>query len=118
MIKPIIDGKAKSFEVTDTATDTYNKWIQERVSKSVWVDCESWYRKDKTGTNIAIFPGPLALFWWKLRKPCWDHFVSVGSERWNKERKQGVFMIWAMASLLLAASIAALFRLGTATVSV
>jgi hypothetical protein len=110
LIKPLIEGKAKSFEVTNAATDDYNKWIQRRVGDTVWVDCESWYRRDRTGKNVAIFPGSVTLFWWKLRKPCWDHFICVGAERWAKERRTGAFVKWAMASLLLAASVSALFR--------
>lgn len=88
------------------------------MGDSVWVDCESWYRRDKTGKNVAIFPGPVTLFWWKLRKPCWDHLICVGAEKWTRERRQGAVLKWAMASLLLAASVATLFRFNVVTVGV
>jgi hypothetical protein len=113
MLKPIIEGKIKSLEVTDAATDNYNKWIEERMTSRVWQDCESWYRLNKVGRNIAIFPGPMALFWWKLRQPRWDHFISVGRERWAKEKGSPVVVMkWAL--LLLGVSV---FMINMITVS-
>ena len=98
IIKRIIDGKARSYDVTDAATDEYNTWLQARMGTTVWEDCESWYRRDKTGTNVAIFPGLMMLFWWKLRRPRWDHFITVGAD---KRAGQGVMVNWVTALLLI-----------------
>ena len=82
----MIEGKAKSFEVTAEATDKYNEWLQKRLSTSVWTDCVSYYQ---TGAKVtATFPGPVALFWWLCRLPQWDKFRGVGSENWERERKR------------------------------
>jgi hypothetical protein len=57
MVKPVIEGKVASFEVTTSATDAYNTNIQARMSRSVWVNCDSWYRVGRTGKVISLFPG-------------------------------------------------------------
>ena len=87
LIKPIIDGKTKSFEVTDAAADEYDDWLQGRLSTRVWNDCSSYYRQGMNGKNVVTYPGPALLFWWKARKPRWDHFLGVGAERWAREKK-------------------------------
>jgi hypothetical protein len=57
------------------------------MSKTVFVDCLSWYRSDGGGKNVAMFPGPISLFWWWTLWPKWEDYVAVGAERWVKERK-------------------------------
>ncbi|EFI28346.1 monooxygenase [Coprinopsis cinerea okayama7 len=85
LIKPVLEGKIKSVEVTDEATDSYNDWLQERLSKSVWTDCDSYYyhylREGTKTKNVASFPGPATLFWWLGRRPSWEKFRVVGGER-------------------------------------
>jgi hypothetical protein len=112
IVQPIIDGQAKSFEVTDAATDDYNNWIQERINASVWNDCHSGYRWNNAGRNTSIFPGSLLLFWWKMRKPCWDHFITVGA---IKERKESAVMKLVMVCFL-AVLLAILYYLNAAAV--
>lgn len=89
LIKPIIAGKAKSFEVTHETTDKYNSWLQGRLSRSVWVDCDSYYHLGggKQARLIGTFPGPVALFWWLARQPHWNGFHAVGAEAWEKQRR-------------------------------
>ncbi|KAF5381017.1 hypothetical protein D9615_004056 [Tricholomella constricta] len=88
LIKPIIDGKAKSFEVRDEATDKYNTWLQKRLGRSVWTDCNSYYQVggQKQTKIIATFPGPVGLFWWLTRRARWSDFIGVGAEAWEKQR--------------------------------
>lgn len=62
IIKPIIEGHAKSFEVSKEATDKYNGWLQGRLSRSVWTDCTSYYQADGPRSKIiATFPGSVTL---------------------------------------------------------
>lgn len=44
MVEPIIEGKVDSFEVKSDAAVSYNKEIQGRLQKSVWMKCNSYYR--------------------------------------------------------------------------
>ncbi|KAF9013992.1 hypothetical protein BDQ17DRAFT_434014 [Cyathus striatus] len=76
VIKPIIDGEAGWFEVTEEATERYNEWLQKRLSTSVWTDCRSFYRaeREKETKIIATFPGPVSLFWWLTLWPRWGDF--------------------------------------------
>lgn len=85
----MLERKAKYFEITDEATDKYNEWLQERLQKSVWTECMSYYRADrKQGKIIATFPGPVALFWWLSLSPVWERYKAVGAEAWAAERRQ------------------------------
>lgn len=83
----MIEGKAKSFEVTAEATDKYNDWLRKRLSTSVWTDCVSYYRTGGGDSKvIATFPGPVVLFWWFCRQSPWDKFHGIGSDRWEREK--------------------------------
>jgi len=85
----VLEGKAKSFEVTDEATDKYNDWLQSRLQTSVWTDCVSYYQagRDSKTRIVATFPGPVSLFWWVCRRPRWEMFHGVGAEAWERERR-------------------------------
>jgi hypothetical protein len=108
LLKPIIDGKAKSFEVTAAATDEYNDWVQSRLRTMAWNGCSSWYRLSGSGKNVLMFPGPVSLFWCMMHTPRWAHFITVGAERWEAERRSRALCIWAAA--LLVPLVAALVR--------
>ncbi|KAF6763939.1 hypothetical protein DFP72DRAFT_873803 [Ephemerocybe angulata] len=88
LIKPVLDGSAKSFEVTHEATDEYNAWLDKRLSTAVWSDCLSYYNEldGKKVKNFVNFPGPVALFWWLCRSPRWSAFRAVGAEAWERQR--------------------------------
>ncbi|KAG5734570.1 hypothetical protein E4T56_gene5522 [Termitomyces sp. T112] len=92
LIKPILAGKAKSFEVREEATDKYNKWLQNRLVRSVWTDCNSYYQAggQKQTKIIATFPGPVGLFWWLTLRPRWNEFIGVGAEAWETEQRRAV----------------------------
>lgn len=83
LIKPILDGKIKSVEVTEEATDSYNDWVQDKLATSVWSDCDSYYYHYLPGQNLktkntASFPGPATLLWWLNRRVRWDRFRVTG----------------------------------------
>ncbi|TDL24856.1 FAD/NAD-binding domain-containing protein [Rickenella mellea] len=86
MIKPVLARKAKSFEVLPSASAKYNAKIQKTLASSVFTSCRSWYQMDGTGKNFVIFPGPVLLYWWWMRRPVWKHYRAIGAERWQKER--------------------------------
>ncbi|KAG6814511.1 hypothetical protein H0H92_000036 [Tricholoma furcatifolium] len=94
LIKPVLEGKAKSFEVTEEATDKYNDWLQKRLSGSVWTDCNSYYRLGEQKKIIATFPGPVSLFWWMTLRPQWKDFIGVGAAGWEKERRRDLVKKW------------------------
>ncbi|KAG6868707.1 hypothetical protein C0993_011645 [Termitomyces sp. T159_Od127] len=89
---PVLAGKAKSFEVKEEATDKYNTWLQNRLARSVWTDCNSYYQAggQKQTKIIATFPGPVALFWWLTLWPKWNEFVGVGAEAWGAEQRREI----------------------------
>jgi len=92
LAKPIIEGQAHSITISKAVTDEYNKWLQDRIATSVWPACESYYYVDGTRNtkNIAMFPGPATLFWWKARKPKWEEWEVRGgkAEQWKASVKR------------------------------
>ncbi|KAF9024211.1 FAD/NAD(P)-binding domain-containing protein [Hymenopellis radicata] len=68
LIKPIMQGRVASVDVTEAATDAWNARLQKRMKGSVFMDCVSWYRVGQTGKVHATFPGSAVLFWWWMRK--------------------------------------------------
>ncbi|KAI0064568.1 FAD/NAD(P)-binding domain-containing protein [Artomyces pyxidatus] len=103
LIKPIIEGKAKSFSVREDVTDRYNQWLQDRISRTVWNSCHSYYRADgQSGRNIAIFPGPVTLFWWLARRPRLADYHAVGAERFLRERRLQTLEWWVFVGVLAA----------------
>ncbi|KAG1827114.1 FAD/NAD(P)-binding domain-containing protein [Suillus subaureus] len=103
LMKPIINGKAKSLEVTQKATTYYNTWIQRRMASTIFLSCFSYYRGDnRTGAkNVATFPGMISLYWWITRKPRWDDFKVVGGEQWFYQRRKVALMNYALVGLMV-----------------
>ncbi|KAF7360625.1 hypothetical protein MVEN_00794200 [Mycena venus] len=87
-VKPILAGVVSTFSITTRATDAYNELIQARLSRSVWVQCMSWYRAGGEGKVSSIFPGPMFLFAWWVRKPRWEDYkvqpAAGREERWGR----------------------------------
>ncbi|KAG6902861.1 hypothetical protein C0995_010746 [Termitomyces sp. Mi166 len=78
LIKPILDGRLSVVDAKHEATDRYNEVVQKKLSGSVFVGCNSWYRLSGTGKINTMFPGSAAHFWWWLRRPVWtDYEVTV-----------------------------------------
>ncbi|KAF5372781.1 hypothetical protein D9615_010117 [Tricholomella constricta] len=80
LIKPILEGRISSIDVTARATDRYNAKIQARLARSVFMGCTSWYRAEGSGKVTSMFPGASALFWWWLRRPIWEDYDLVGGD--------------------------------------
>ncbi|EGO21875.1 putative monooxygenase [Serpula lacrymans var. lacrymans S7.9] len=57
LIKPVIDGHVSSYEVTSQASDDYNQGLQDKLTRSVFMQCVSWFRTDGTGKVFSPFPG-------------------------------------------------------------
>ncbi|OAX42852.1 FAD/NAD(P)-binding domain-containing protein [Rhizopogon vinicolor AM-OR11-026] len=85
LVEPVINGSASSFSVKAAPTDAYNAKVQERISRSVFVHCNSWARTNGTGKVFNPFPWAVTLWWWWLRKPNWAHFMAVGAEKWARK---------------------------------
>ncbi|KAG1756602.1 uncharacterized protein EDB91DRAFT_1093541 [Suillus paluster] len=107
LIKPIIDGKVKSLEVTQKATASYNTWIRKRMENTIFLGCLSYYRGDsrKGVRNVATFPGMIALYWWIVRKPRWDDFRVVGGEQWSYQRRKVALIKYALVALTISGTI-------------
>ncbi|KAG1754587.1 hypothetical protein EDB19DRAFT_1667194 [Suillus lakei] len=103
LMKPIINDKVKSLEVTQKATTYYNTWIQKRMASTIFLSCFSYYRGDnRTGAkNVATFPGMVSLYWWIMRKPRWDDFKVVGGEQWFYQRKKVALTNYALVGLMV-----------------
>ena len=98
MIKPIIERSVSSFELTPEANREYNNKLQARFTNSAFTLCSSWYRLNKDGKVISIFPGRLSLeasynypfsnlslgsciqFWWWCRNVNWNHYKTVAAD--------------------------------------
>jgi len=80
LIKPILEGNIQCVDVSSAATDKYNAKIQEKLSRSVFVSCHSWYRVKSDGKVNTMFPGASALFWWWLWRPIWGDYHVMKSE--------------------------------------
>ncbi|KAF8143749.1 FAD/NAD-binding domain-containing protein [Mycena galopus ATCC 62051] len=87
LVKPILDGLVSSMTVTTRATDAYNDLLDKRLSRSVFMDCVSWYRTGGgEGKVSSIFPGPMFLFGWWVRRPKWeDYNVKATTNEWERK---------------------------------
>ncbi|THH10701.1 hypothetical protein EW145_g1153 [Phellinidium pouzarii] len=102
LLKPVIEKKVASFTVRATAADKYNELIQRRFIGSVFPSCASYYRSGMTGKHFAIFPGPIVLFWWWVRRPRWADYEVRGGEAWIRERRRRTLLRTLGMALLLA----------------
>ncbi|KAJ7581205.1 hypothetical protein C8J56DRAFT_866490 [Mycena floridula] len=106
VLKPVLAGHVKSFEVKDKVIKDYNDWLQKRLGKSVWADCQSYYYANrKSGKNIAIFPGSMAQLWWLTKSDKWSNWQEVGGEQWAKRRRLQSTAKWMSLIAILAAAL-------------
>ncbi|KAA1469509.1 FAD/NAD(P)-binding domain-containing protein [Dentipellis sp. KUC8613] len=107
LLKPVIQGKAKSFEVRQDVTARYDAWLQNRIMLSVWNQCHSYYRGDgKDGKNVVLFPGPVSLMWWLARKVDWRKYKAVGDEKFRQQRRRAKVAKYGLLLVLLASGVA------------
>ncbi|KAG9126840.1 hypothetical protein FRC07_001741 [Ceratobasidium sp. 392] len=107
LLKPILQGKAKSFAPRAEPTRTWNDWVQFQLSKyHIWSSCASWYRAgNQRGKIVALWPGSTTYMWWSLRKPVWGNFEFDGGEEWlRKKRTTELLKLAALPSVLVAAA--------------
>ncbi|KAJ7490837.1 hypothetical protein FB451DRAFT_626442 [Mycena latifolia] len=93
-VKPILDGLVSTFSVTPRATDAYNDLIHARLSRSVFVECVSWYRSGGEGKVSSIFPGPMFLYQWWMHRPRWGDYDVQSTERWESKLRRERWMSW------------------------
>lgn len=89
LIKPIVERRILSIDVTTRATTEYDVKIQKRLSRSVFVGCNSWYRVAGSGKITNIFPGAAALFWWWLWRPIWADYDVVKRDGEKVPKRRG-----------------------------
>jgi hypothetical protein len=104
LFKPVVEGLLDSVEPKMTAHDKYNGWLQRRLSHSVFVGCQSWYRAGSKGKVHSIFPGPLSVFWLWTRKPEWKDYNVDGVRKAAWERKRRNAKVVQVAALVVAAA--------------
>lgn len=125
LIKPVIERSVSSFELTHKANREYNTKIQARFTDSVFTQCSSWYRLNKVGRVISIFPGSFFTpqkcfdiipglivllgscvhFWWWCRRVNWSHYKVVASQgvQWKPSTfKNTVLVVFAYLIAFLA----------------
>ncbi|KAF7353949.1 hypothetical protein MVEN_01081300 [Mycena venus] len=91
-VKPIINGLVSTVDVTPRATDAYNDLIHARLARSVFVECVSWYRSGGEGKVSSIFPGPMMLYGWWVRRPKWEDYNVKATERWERKLRHEKWM--------------------------
>ena len=109
LLEPVLKGTLTSVVPTNAATTTYNEKLQARISRSIFVQCASWFRAgtQNNGKVSGVFPEPITMFWWWTRKPVWGNYEvrGPGAENWQKKAING--NPWTVISLgLLAAGVA------------
>ncbi|PRH81670.1 alpha/beta hydrolase fold domain-containing protein [Arenimonas caeni] len=72
-MRAVADGGHKAIEVREEAMRGHNAALQERLGRSVWAQCRSWYRMDD-GKVVAIFPGYTREYVTGLRRLGWSPF--------------------------------------------
>ena len=59
--------------------DRFNRRLQERMGKRVWVtDCRSWY-KNESGRVVNNWPGSTIDYWWKCRRVDLDRYERIAA---------------------------------------
>ncbi|KAI0320734.1 FAD/NAD-binding domain-containing protein [Amylostereum chailletii] len=103
LMKPLLEGKVQSFAVREEVCAKYNAWLQNRLARSVWNFCQSYYRgRSSDERNFETFPGPVMLFWWLGRKAKFEEYEMVGGERFARERRVKKWVRWVAISAVLA----------------
>ncbi|KDQ34175.1 hypothetical protein PLEOSDRAFT_1110870 [Pleurotus ostreatus PC15] len=118
LIAPVLSGNATAFEVTPDATNAYNEKIQARLSRSVFLHCNSWYRKGGDGIISSIFPGSQTRQWWWLRAPVWKHYrvtrrrEVMRGDVWRHAQRRGTTASVVFGALALGLALAGVYFTG------
>lgn len=76
-MRAVATGGHQAIEVREEAMRAHNAALQQRLGRSVWAQCRSWYRLD-SGKVVAIFPGYTREYVRGLRRLGWDAFTFQG----------------------------------------
>ncbi|KAK1221328.1 hypothetical protein PQX77_015875 [Marasmius sp. AFHP31] len=88
LIEPVLSSDISSIEVSNDATEDYQRRIESRLQQSVFVSCTSWYRTNSAGRIAMIFPGSGTMFWWWFRHVDWRHYHISAKDPAAWRRKQ------------------------------
>ncbi len=113
MLDPILRSRKSrasraisAVEVTQSAEDDENKWIQDKAKTLVWSSgCTNWYVEPKSGKNVMVYPEWQWHFW--LRSFVIDYSKFVYTRR-NGERAQtgrGLWQLFAAGLLVILATV-------------
>ncbi|KIY71961.1 FAD/NAD-P-binding domain-containing protein [Cylindrobasidium torrendii FP15055 ss-10] len=80
---PSSPTRMSSFNVLNAPTEAYDKKIQGMARNSIFVGCNSWYRRDKSEKIYAVFPTTVVRYWWWLRQVKWEDY-KVTKETMDK----------------------------------
>jgi hypothetical protein len=85
-IKPVLDGRATTVEVTQTAEEEHVQQLQHDLSTRVWASgCNGWYvTKDEEGRpawNATLWPYSQANLWYRSLFPTKSHWQYTVSKR-------------------------------------
>ncbi|KDR75986.1 hypothetical protein GALMADRAFT_139748 [Galerina marginata CBS 339.88] len=100
LIKPVLERKFLSFDVTPEANNRYNTKLQGMFKDSVFTFCGSWYRAGGSGKNVMVFPSTMILFWWWCRSVVWSDYQVIGP---NGRQMKDVSTLGANSKLVAAA---------------
>ncbi|ORY83081.1 4-hydroxyacetophenone monooxygenase [Protomyces lactucae-debilis] len=75
LIRPILREK-QIVSVKEEAEASYNRWIKEELSKTVFTQpgATGWYSSKESGHNPTIYPSYQTHYWWHTLKPKWKDF--------------------------------------------
>lgn len=76
-MRAVEHGGYRAVEVRAEAQQAHNAQLQQRLGRSVWAQCRSWYRMDD-GKVVAIFPGYTREYVRGLRRVGWGAFKFSG----------------------------------------
>ena len=107
LLEPLRAGLLKSVAPTDVATERYNDMLQERLQDTAWSQCTSWYRVGGHGRISSMFPGPIVLLWWWLRRIRWEDYEikGPGAEEWRRRHCRAR---WSYKSLIVTVALVGL----------
>ncbi|GJJ12715.1 hypothetical protein Clacol_006959 [Clathrus columnatus] len=90
LIKPILEGSVKSYEIKAEVADRYNVDLQKRISQMTWTECHNHYQAGENGKNTVTFPGSAFRFWRLLRKADYHNYICIVGNDGVESRKNRI----------------------------
>ncbi len=79
LLQTMVDENLATVEVREDACAEFNRDIDERLSRTVWVnkgDAHGYYRHE-SGRVVLGYPRHNSLYWQELRRPLMEHFITT-----------------------------------------